>query len=261
MLALSFEPISELPSWVVATIFGVPFIGGLIFYGYKTRHAKSWRKGIFPLSLKPTDDNFLEAYLALGAKLILINYSESKGKTVYLNNYFNRYFRFSNYNFGDSLLFSLKYPIQTKSVTDWLKLHYSDERSRSQVIYFLTGLTLVTGAITKNEMAFLLEINSQLDLKPEHLKQIIAIYASYSQSTKEKNKKQVYNASQTNDCDILGITINATPHDIKKAYRKLVKIHHPDNFAQHSDYQQKIASEKFILIQNAYERLMKKMDE
>lgn len=257
MLALSFEPISELPSWVVATIFGVPFIGGLIFYSYKTRHAKSWRKGIFPSTLKPTDDNFLEAYLALGAKLILINYAESKGKTTYLNNYFNRYFKFSNYNFGDSLLFSLKYPIQTKSVTDWLKVHYTDESSRSQIVYFLTGLTLVTGSINKRELAFLMEINSQLDLHPENLKQIIAIYASYSQSRESSHKTKKSNTPNNLDYAILGVEQNATQDDIKKAYRKLVKIHHPDNFAQHSEYQQKLASEKFIEIQNAYERLMK----
>ena len=255
MLVLSFEPISELPSWLVATIFGVPFIGGLIFYSYKTRHAKSWRKGVFPFTLKSTDDNFLEAYLALGAKLILINYSESKGKTTYLNNYFNRYFKFSNYNFGDSLLFSLKYPIQTKSVTDWLKLHYKDESSRSQVVYFLTGLTLVTGSINKRELAFLMEINSQLELPPENLKQIIAIYASYSRSTETSTKKP----KSINEIDytILGLELNATQEEIKKAYRTLVKIHHPDNFAQHSEYQQKLASEKFIEIQNAYERLTK----
>lgn len=257
MLVLSFDPISELPSWLVATIFGVPFIGGLIFYTYKTRHAKSWRKGIFPFSLKPTDDNFLEAFLALGAKLILINYAESKGKTTYLNNYFNRYFKFSNYNFGDSLLFSLKYPIQTKSVTDWLKLHYKDESSRSQVVYFLTGLTLVTGSINKRELAFLMEINSQLELPPENLKQIIAIYASYSQSN-DSTSKETKKAKTRNELDfsILGVEQNATQQEIKKAYRTLVKIHHPDNFAQHSEYQQKLASDKFIEIQNAYERLM-----
>lgn len=257
MIVLSFEPISELPSWVVATIFGVPFIGGLLFYSYKTRHAKSWRKGIFPFTLKPTDDNFLEAYLALGAKLILINYAESKGKTTYLNNYFNRYFKFSNYNFGDSLLFSLKYPIQTKSVTDWLKVHYTDESSRSQIVYFLTGLTLVTGLINKRELAFLMEINSQLDLHPENLKQIIAIYASYSQSRESSPKTKKSKATSNLDYDILGVAQNATQDEIKKAYRKLVKIHHPDNFAQHSEYQQKLASEKFIEIQNAYERLTK----
>jgi len=258
MQVLSFEPISELPSWLVATIFGVPFIGGLIFYGYKTRHAKSWRKGIFPITLKPSDDNFLEAYLALGAKLILINYSESKGKTTYLNNYFNRYFKFSNYNFGDSLLFSLKYPIQTASVTDWLKFHYKDESSRSQVVYFLTGLTLVTGSINKRELAFLMEINSQLDLLPENLKQIIAIYTSYSRSNESSHKTKKAKTANNLDYDILGIAQNATQEEVKKAYRSLVKIHHPDNFAQHSDYQQKLASEKFIEIQNAYERLMNK---
>ncbi len=258
MMVLSFEPISELPSWLVATIFGVPFIGGLLFYAYKTRHARSWRKGIFPNSLKPCDDNFLEAYLALGAKLILLNYSESKGKTSYLNNYFNRYFKFSNYNFGDSLLFSLKYPIKIETVTDWLKEHYKDERSRSQVVYFLAGLALVTGSITKRELTFLMEINVQLELKPEHLKQILAIYASYKETHQKANKPNEKQSTSVNDFAILGVSSTATPEEIKKAYRTLVKIHHPDHFAQDSEYQQKLASEKFIEIQKAYERLLKK---
>lgn len=254
MKILLFEPISDLPTWLVATAFGVPFIGGLLLYIYKTRHARSWRKGIFPQNLKPTDDNFLEAYLALAAKLILLDYSESKGKTSYINNYFNRFFKFSNYNFGDSLLFSLKYPIKTKTVTDWLKSHLKDEGARSQIVYFLTGLTLVTGKVTKRELAFLKEINAQLELDPDNLTQIIAIYASYSQEAPKSSIKQEIRKF---DYEIFGLSEKANQEEIKKAYRKLAKIHHPDNFANQSDYQQKMASEKFIEIQNAYERLMK----
>lgn len=258
MNLLLFEPASAMPSWLVATLFGVPFIGGIIFYSYKTRHARSWRKGVFPLKLKPTEDNFLEAYLALGAKLILLNYAESKGKTSFINQYFNRYFKFSNYNFGDSLLFSLNYPIQTKTITDWMKIHLVDEGSRSQVIYFLIGLVLVTGQMNQRELSFIKQINADLNLPSENVHRIIAIYTSYYESKKTTEQKQTSANTFENAYTILGLPKNATQAQIKSAFRKLVKIHHPDSLINCSSFQIKIATEKFIEIQHAYELLTQK---
>lgn len=253
---LYFEPAANLPAWLVAILFGVPFIGGLSLYIFKTRHARSWRKGIFPQKLKPTEDNFLEAYLALGAKLILLDYQEAKGKTLYINQYFNRYFSKANYDFGDSLLFSLQYPIQTKTITDWMKIHLKDEGSRSQIIYFLTGLALVSGEMTLRELNLLKQINQELNLKPENLVQIIAIYASYKTHQKETEGKTSKRKPKNYAYDILGVSPTVTQDELKKAYRKLVKIHHPDNFATGTESQRKMAAEKFIEIRNAYEVLI-----
>lgn len=257
-LLLDIEPAVDLPNWLVAVLFIVPFGGGLILYAYKTRHARSWRKGIFPQSLKPTEDNFLEAYLALGAKLMLIDYQEVKGKTIFINEYFNRYFRFANYNFGDSLLFSLKYPINTETITDWMKIHAKNEGSRSQIIYFLTGLALVKGNLKTAELNFLKKINHDLELPPGNLVQILAIYASYQSHKRatESNRKRRTADTSKYAYEILGISKEATQEEIKKAYRKLAKIHHPDNFATGTNSQQKMAAEKFVEIRNAYESLM-----
>lgn len=247
---------TDLPNWAVALAFFVPLVGGLILYGYKTRHARSWRKGIFPASLKPNEDNFLEAYLALGAKLMLFNYQESKTKVQFINAYFKRYFSKANYNFGDSLLFSLQYPIQTTTITDWMKIHLPNEAKRAQVVFFLTGLALATGQMNTREMNFLKEINRDLDLSPENLTQIIAIYASYHANRPEneaKSKKAVNTRKYY--FEILGLAETASPEDIKKSYRQLVKLHHPDNFATGTESQQKMAAEKFIEIQRAYEEL------
>ncbi len=256
-ILLSIEALRELPVIVVATLFTVPFVGGIALYIYKTRHARSWRKGIFPPKLKPTEDNFLEAYLALGAKLILLNYSSSKGKTQFINHYFNRYFTFANYNFGESLVFSLRYPIKTETVTDWMKEHLKDEGSRSQVIYFLTGLILVNGQMNQGELALLKKINAELELSPTHLSQIIAIYASYYKRKEEQEEKSKKPSPRVYAYEILGLEKGASPEMIKKAYRTLVKIHHPDRFATASESQQKMAAEKFIEIQGAYEELLK----
>ena len=256
LLQAYFEPATDLPVWLIALLFGVPFIGGLTLFAYKTRHARSWRKGIFPQRLNPTEDNYLEAYLALGAKLMLINYQESKEKILFINQYFNRYFTKANYNFGDSLLFSLKYPIKTKTITDWMKLHLKDEGSRSQIIYFLTGLALINERINPSELAFLKQINQDLELSPENLTEIIAIYASYSKHREESAKKSTPREKRAYAHEILGVPKDATPEQIKKAYRKMAKIHHPDNFATGTESQQKMAAEKFVEIQHAYESLL-----
>lgn len=260
MLQTYLEPVIDLPTWLVCLLFGIPFFGGIFLYAYKTRHARSWRKGIFPQTLKPTEDNYLEAYLALGAKLILLNYQESKEKVQFINNYFNRYFTKANYNFGDSLLFSLQYPIRTQTITDWMKLHLKDEGTRSQIIYFLTGLALINGKVSSSELNFLKQINQDLGLDPDNLTKIIAIYAAYNEHKKEnENKKSASSKSKTAYAhEILGVQKGATQEEIKKAYRKLVKIHHPDNFATGTQSQQKMAAEKFVEIQNAYESLISK---
>lgn len=255
---LNFEPIAELPNWLVILLFGVPFVGGLTLYIYKTRHARSWRKGIFPPTLKPTEDNYLEAYLALGAKLMLINYQESKERIQFINQYFNRYFTKANYNFGDSLLFSLKYPIRTQTITGWMKGHLQEEGARSQVIYFLTGLALINGKVTPSELDFLKRINHDLGLDPENLAKIIAVYAAYNKHREEtsQEKPKAGKRSKSYAYDILGVKKDASPEEIKKAYRKLVKLHHPDNFATGTESQQKMAAEQFIEIQDAYESLI-----
>lgn len=56
-------------------------------------------------------------------------------------------------------------------------------------------------------------------------------------------------------CEILGISEHASMNEIKKAYRTLVKIHHPDRFMNESMEQQDLAEERFIKVQKAYELL------
>jgi molecular chaperone DnaJ len=53
--------------------------------------------------------------------------------------------------------------------------------------------------------------------------------------------------------DILGVDKNVTDEELKKAYRKLARQHHPD--LQSGDHQKKAAEEKFKEINEAYEVL------
>lgn len=253
------EPMNGYPAWVVALVFFVPFGGGLILYLYKTRHARLWRKGIYPPKLKLTEDNLLEAYLALGSLLILLNYQQSKDKTRFINEYFNRYFRNANYNFGDSLLFSMRHPTQIDSVAYWLNKHLKTEGERSQVIYFLTGLGMLDGKLSKRELQFLEIMNRKLQLPRTNLERIISIFKNYHaskqhESTESKTEPYRLRKNQAQRyAEILHLNDHPTPENLKKIYRQLVKQHHPDKFSQSSEAQQLLAKEKFQQIQEAYE--------
>jgi len=253
------EPMNGYPAWAVALVFFVPFGGGLILYLYKTRHARLWRKGIYPPKLKLTEDNLLEAYLALGSLLILLNYQQSKERTRFINEYFNRYFRKANYNFGDSLLFSMRHPMQIDSVTSWLNERLETEGERSQVIYFLTGLGMLDGKLTRRELQFLEIMNRKLQLPVENLERIISIFKNYHASKQTESNKRNVGTSRSRQtqgqryAQILHLKDHPTLEELKKTYRNLVKQHHPDKFNQASEAQQLLAKEKFQQIQEAYE--------
>jgi DnaJ like chaperone protein len=257
---LFMDPITEWPAWIVATLFFGPLVTGAFIYFYYTRHARSWRKGIFPISLKPTDDNLLEAYLALASKLMLINPKSLKGKTQFINEYFNRYFRLANYNFGDSLVFSLNYPINEETVTNWINSNWENDSMRIQLIYFLVGLAIQTDKLSNRELIFLQAVNSKLGFNTESLNRIIAIYTSYYEEKQHQEKSTVSSPkSILSYLAILGLNENYDRSELKSAYRKMAKLHHPDNYSTESEAQQKIASEKFIQIQKAYEFLLNKI--
>ncbi|WP_136068829.1 J domain-containing protein [Modicisalibacter radicis] len=55
---------------------------------------------------------------------------------------------------------------------------------------------------------------------------------------------------------VLGLDARATRSDIKKAYRRLAQIHHPDRFYSHGERRMATASQRFQRIKNAYEYLM-----
>lgn len=260
----TYDQIKELPGYMVALLFFTPLFGGIIWYSYKTRHARLWRKGILPPALKFNQDNLLEAYLAMGASLILLDYKNYRGKTQFINQYFNRYFRAANYDFGDSLIFSMRHPLKIETACAWLNMHLRKEGERSQVIYFLTGLALINGSLNRRELAFLTIVNRELGLTEDNLRRIITIYESYYSAKAEEAQKNQRHKAHTHRTDrlkqfrtILGVSENAGADDIKKAYRKLVKQHHPDAFAGASDAQKRMAEDTFIQIQEAYEALSK----
>ncbi|SFV70670.1 DnaJ-class molecular chaperone CbpA [hydrothermal vent metagenome] len=73
----------------------------------------------------------------------------------------------------------------------------------------------------------------------------------YQQSKQSKEKKTASRWESTNPYEVLGIEETATKSEIKKAYRKLAKIYHPDLALTNKEK----AEEIFKMINRAYENL------
>lgn len=54
---------------------------------------------------------------------------------------------------------------------------------------------------------------------------------------------------------VLGVSRNATPEEIKSAYRKQAQRYHPDRVSHLGEELQQLAKQKFLEIQKAYEIL------
>jgi DnaJ-domain-containing protein 1 len=261
----SFDAAAELPTYIAVMLTFGPIVIGMSLLFYFTRHKRSWQKGVFPRKLKYTPDNILEAYLALGARLIRFDQSRTMIRVTYINDYFNRYFRLANYNFSDSLVFSMRNPIKTETVCDWFNLHLEKDEEKAQIVYFITGLALIRGTLSPKEHTLLKQINDNLKLAPEILQRILAIHISHKANQRYEEPRQRTRGSSRKKpvadrlvyCRILGVKETDDDVTIKKAYRKLVKKLHPDVFVNASESQLKMAEEKFKEVQRAYDFLIK----
>ena len=57
---------------------------------------------------------------------------------------------------------------------------------------------------------------------------------------------------------VLGLSMGASRQDIRRAYRKMAQLHHPDRFFSQSDHQVALASARFQRIKSAYDYLMQR---
>jgi len=87
-------------------------------------------------------------------------------------------------------------------------------------------------------------------------KQASASFAEKSRNEDEKQKKAKPVPEEIRqDFAELGLTPDATAEECKEAYKKLLKIHHPDRHTNHDENMKK-ATDKAARVNAAYDRLV-----
>ena len=118
--------------------------------------------------------------------------------------------------------------------------------SRLQIIHFLFGVSASDNEIHSSEIELIKRIASYLNINQYDFESIKSMFLA---------------EGSTNSLDkwfaILEIDKNASDVEIKKAHRKMVIKYHPDKLQGVSDDIVKLAEDKFLLVQQAYENIMK----
>ncbi len=230
-------------------------LGILVYFLFKDRYRnREWRKGVFPSKLTFDKDSFLRAYICLSANMMRRDYRKISAKTAYVNTFFKREFKSVTFDYNAALKFSLRYPVQIDTVCFWLNSNITDKRLKIQIIHLLVGIAMTDGGLVKNELWLLRELIRQLNLEQSDLDTILSIYFEDEQKSTLSNSKL---STRENALNILELEQNVSLKEIKKAYRKLVMIHHPDKFVNEGEVELKLAEARFLKIQEAYEFLIK----
>jgi len=123
---------------------------------------------------------------------------------------------------------------------------YVNHASRLQIIHFLFGVSASDNEIHPSEIELIKKIAGYLNINQYDFESIQSMFLTHG---------------STNSLDkwfkILEIDKNASDSEIKKAHRKMVIKYHPDKLQGVSDDIVKLAEEKFLLVQQAYENIMK----
>lgn len=136
----------------------------------------------------------------------------------------------------------------------------SNEREKIQLLDILTDLAYHNDVVTRAEFRFLYNAAEKLHVSAETIRSLIAIRQSRLEAHQERNSPQFRainkEAKIKQKLHVLGLNNAKTQDEIRAAYRKLVKIYHPDRFATKSKDEQEMAHERFIEIKAAHDFLL-----
>ena len=132
----------------------------------------------------------------------------------------------------------LKKKVSVRQVCMQIREHMAHS-SRLQLVHFLFGISKADGNVTSSE--------------EEEIRKI-AGYLYINQRDYVSIKAMFFNAVDS-AYKILEITKAATNDEVKKAYRKMAKKHHPDKLQDLGPEHIKVAEQKFQKIQEAYEKI------
>jgi len=135
------------------------------------------------------------------------------------------------------------------------------QSTKIQLLHFLAGIAVKDAMLTSKELQTLQKIAMKIRIPYKTLISILALYDFITEEQAEKNRKRKSKPVESPEWHlkrafiILEIPSTATDREIKKRYRKLAKLHHPDRVLHMGLKFQKQAEEKFKQIAEAYQAI------
>ena len=219
--------------WFLAGPIGaiIGYYIGKSFFDGKNDQAKAYELSLLILSslVIKADGKVVKAELDYVKKFFVSTFGVAKA-----NNYFQIFNKLNN----QSLISKLRPVCQQLNAN-------INHASRLQIIHFLFGVSASDNDIHSSEVQLINKISGYLNINQYDFESIKSMFISKG----DNNLEKWYS--------ILEIDKNATNSEIKKAHRKMVSKYHPDKLKGVGDDIVKLAEEKFLLVQQAYEEIMK----
>ena len=204
---------------------------GKSFFDGKNDQAKAYELSLLILSslVIKADGKVVKAELDYVKKFFVSTFGVRKA---------NNYFKIFNKLNKQSLISQLRPVCQQLNAN-------INHASRLQIIHFLFGVSASDNDIHASEINLINKIATYLNINQYDFESIKSMFVS-----KGNNNLDKWYA-------ILEVDKNATDNDIKKAHRKMVRKYHPDKLQGVGEDIVKLAEEKFLVVQQAYEQIMK----
>ncbi len=151
------------------------------------------------------------------------------------------------------------------------KIDYEeDKHTKTQILNYLIKITTIDGYLSNKELKALKEICKGIGLNLGVLKSLLGTHSfitekqrhqqtkNQKQSKSNTYQKQKNRTSKTKlqlSYSVLGLNEGCSSKEIKKAYRKMVLLYHPDKILHLDEVFKKTAKEKFLKINEAYDYL------
>lgn len=129
-----------------------------------------------------------------------------------------------------------------------------------QLLHIVVSLAVIDGIMAPGEHRLLMDYCKGAGVPHKTLDAILAMFRfKFEHAQNEQKKTKTIRASQIEDAyKILEVESTASNEQIKKSYKRLAKLYHPDRLIHENEVVQKMGSDKFKIIVNAYDLLCKK---
>lgn len=251
----------EDPGWW-GLLWLIAFAPGLLIFLYHVIKSQMWERKFLPNNSDKNTTAFMNAYICAAVLIIKLDRRDSDEKKAILHKKMMELGR-------DPAMLWITYDriwnneISERRIANWSKRNLS-ETERSDLVYMLVELALLDGTMLAREYTFLVKLMKEMKLPLRELKGMMASHrqrmareeAQRQQKRREYTKQRAKTPSKSareQALEILGLKPDADEAEIKKAYRSLVKKHHPDRFSGQDEAIVKAAEARFIEIQQAYE--------
>ncbi len=234
---LGAGPIGGILGFIFGSMYDSMQSGSYAYQGTTTGSGS----GYDPSQATTRPGDFGVSLVILAASVMKADGTVMKSELEYVKAFFIRQFGIEGSERYVLLLRDvLKQDVRTDEVAAQIR-SFMEYSSRLQLVHFLFGIAGADGQFSETEVNLIQQISRQLGLSLGDYTSIKAMFVKDSSSAYQ----------------ILGLTTAATDEDVKKAYRQMAVLHHPDKVGHLGEEVQHAAKEKFQQINAAYDQIKK----